>query len=169
MEQVLLALFVGKTHRVMTRLFRLAADLAALHLLTCLRGSKIAFWATRPYYRDQEARQAPILPWSPYCARCPCYRRSPIVLQSRAARRTTLASTDSSSTGFTRTGALLSMATIEQPSRKHNLVSAGAKARYHAQLEKDTEFSPTDGCVDHGGDHWGGIHGCILCPKSWRG
>ena len=57
MEQVLLALLVGKTHRVMTRLFRLAADLAALHLLVCPRGSAIEFGVTRTYSRNQPLDQ----------------------------------------------------------------------------------------------------------------
>jgi len=41
-------LFVGKTHRVMARLVRLAADLATLHLLAYPRGSKVGFGIAHP-------------------------------------------------------------------------------------------------------------------------
>src|SRR5712691_10774118 len=46
-------LFVGKTHRVTSRLIRLAADLAALRLLAYPRDSKTGFGATQPCSRNQ--------------------------------------------------------------------------------------------------------------------
>ena len=54
MEHVLL---VGKTHRVMTRLVRLAAVLAARHRSTYPRGSKIVFGVTQPYSQNQPLYQ----------------------------------------------------------------------------------------------------------------
>ena len=45
-------LFVGKTHRVMSRLVRLAADPIALHLLAYPRSSKIGFGVTQPCSRN---------------------------------------------------------------------------------------------------------------------
>jgi len=49
-------------------------------------------------------------------------------------------------------------ATIQHSSRKFNLVLAGVTNRYHAQVEKDTEVSPTiwighRACDGHRGDH----------------
>ena len=57
MEHVLLAFVRGKTHRVMSRLVRLAADLAALHLLAYPRGSKIGFGNTQLFSRNQPLDQ----------------------------------------------------------------------------------------------------------------
>jgi len=50
-------LFVGKTHRVMSRLVRLATDPVALHHLAYPRGSNIGFGDTQPCSRNQPLDQ----------------------------------------------------------------------------------------------------------------
>src|SRR6266581_6908813 len=49
--------FVGKTHRVTSRLVRLAVDLAALRLLAYPRDSKIGFGVTQPCSRNRPLDQ----------------------------------------------------------------------------------------------------------------
>ena len=64
------------------------------------------------------------------------------MLQSQAAKQPTFTWMDLSSTGFTLTDVPLGYATIQYPSHKLNLVLAGAKSRYHTQVEKDTSLLP---------------------------
>jgi hypothetical protein len=65
-------LFVDKMHRVMSRLVRLAADLATLHLLAYSPGSKIGFRATRPCSRNQPLNQGSTTGSNPAVEPVPC-------------------------------------------------------------------------------------------------
>ena len=73
-------LFVGKTYRVISRLVRLAVDLATLHPLAYPRSSSgLPSHAPRTSHSIKEARQAPTSPWSPHGARCQCKVERPHV------------------------------------------------------------------------------------------
>jgi len=67
-------LFVGKTHQVMSRLVRLAVDLAVQHLLAYARGSRIGFGVTShalgTSHSINEARQVSTSSCSPHGVRC---------------------------------------------------------------------------------------------------